>query len=66
MRWRVNLHAGIYTNVGGRMSHHIQIYTSSGVRIGYLRITNEAEVLSIYLNDEICSTDGLFYRRHEE
>jgi len=41
-------------------SHHCQIFNIAGIRIGYLRITNSAEVISIYLNDEAVSNAGLF------
>jgi len=41
-------------------SHHVQIFNKAGIRLGYMRITNSAKVLSIYLNDEAVSNPGLF------
>jgi len=42
-------------------SHHINIFNKAGVRIGYLRITNAAQVLSIWLDDTAVANSGLFF-----
>ena len=42
------------------MSHHLPIFNTAGIEIGYLRITNEAKVLSIWLKDGAVLNPGLF------
>jgi len=47
-------------------SHHLQIFTKAGVKIGYLRITNSAKVLSIYLGESAVSNSGLFFPENSQ
>jgi len=42
------------------MSHHLSIYNKAGIRIGHLRITNDAVVLDVYLNKEAVANPGVF------
>jgi len=42
------------------MSHHISIFNAAGIKIGHLRITNEARVLSIWLSETAVANSGLF------
>jgi len=42
-------------------SHHIDIYNKAGIRIGYIRITNDAHVRSIWLDDTAVANPGLFF-----
>jgi len=32
------------------MSHHCSIYDGDGKKVGFMRITNEGEVLSVWIN----------------
>jgi len=47
-------------------SHHTPIFTKAGIEIGYLRITNSAKVLSIYLGEAAVSNSGLFLPEESE
>jgi len=42
------------------MSHHVPIYNKAGIELGYIRITNEAKVLSIWLSESSVANHGLF------
>jgi len=41
-------------------SHHVAIYNKAGIDIGFIRITNSAKVLSIWLHDTAVANSGLF------
>jgi len=41
-------------------SHHVAIYNRAGIDIGYIRITNHAKVLSIWLYDTAVANSGHF------
>jgi len=41
-------------------SHHVAIYNRAGIDIGYIRVTNSAKVISIWLYDTAVANSGLF------
>jgi hypothetical protein len=41
-------------------THHVPIYNRAGIDIGYIRVTNNAKVFSIWLYDTAVANSGLF------
>jgi hypothetical protein len=47
-------------------THHTPIYNGAGIKIGYVRITNDAVVKSIWLHQMAVQNYGLFVPFTEE